>query len=342
MLARHHQRRSHPLSVHPHVAVLLLLAAWFIIAQAAEAASVFKSTDGGRSWSRSDRGLPGEARLNAFGSVGASFLAGTDVGIFMSRDQGQAWQASTGVARSSGRVVAFATLGGKIYAGTDRSGILESFDEGLTWAVNRSFASENVRSILGHQGKLYVGKDADGVLRSSDHGRSWDRLDHGFPQNAQVFALAALQETLFAGLYSKGLYRWDEPGRRWRKVEPVSPLALATIGDTLVVGHNPGGICVSDDLGASWAKATPTALGDLALPVPGQSGGLASDAPVWELASNAELVFAGAGPGIFYSEDKGRTWTRARHGLPEESPGVAFLLKGGLILAATPGRMKDQ
>lgn len=341
MLAKHHQLRNHAFPVHPLVVVLLQLATWFITAQAAEASSVFKSTDGGRSWSRSDRGLPGNARFNAFGSVGGVLLAGTDVGIFISRDQGQAWQACTGVARSSGRVIAFATLGRKIYAGTDRSGILESFDEGMTWAVNGSFAAKNVRCVLGHQGELYVGTDADGVLRSNDDGRSWDRLDNGFPQNAQVFALAAVKETLFAGLYSKGLYRWDEQARQWRKVEPVAPLVLATIGDTLVVGHNPGGIYLSGDLGASWSKATSTALGDLALPVPGQSGGLSSDAPIWELASNTALVFAGAGPGIFYSEDKGRTWTRARHGLPEESPGVAFLLKGRLILAATPGRITD-
>jgi hypothetical protein len=64
------------------------------------------------------------------------------------------------------------------------------------------------------------------------------------------------------------------------------------------------------------------------------SGELSPVAPVWELGADDALVLAGAGAGIYYSEDRGQTWTRARKGLPERSPGVAFVLKQDLILAA--------
>ncbi len=47
------------------------------------------------------------------------------------------------------------------------------------------------------------------------------------------------------------------------------------------------------------------------------------------------VIFAGASTGIYYSEDRGRTWTRARTGLPERSPGIAFLVEGTFILAGT-------
>ena len=75
-----------------------------------------------------------------------------------------------------------------------------------------------------------------------------------------------------------------------------------------------------------------------------KSGELSNDAPVWELASNDEITFAGASAGIYYSEDRGRTWVRARNGLPSESPGVSFFLKGNLVLAGTvlPGTWAGQ
>jgi len=279
--------------------------------------------------------MPGNARINAFISAGDTRLAGTDSGIFVSHDEGQSWHAAAGAAASSGRVVTFATLGQSVYAGTDRSGMLVSHNEAATRRVDAGFPSKNVRCLLQEQGKLYAGTDAEGVFLSSDRGGSWKQLTEGFPSLAQVFALTALKGKLFAALYSKGLYTWDDGNRRWSKTGPVSPLVLATIGDTLVAGHNPGGIYTSDDLGATWSKATLNAFGDLASSLPDRPGELSSDAPVWELASGAGRLFAGAASGIYYSEDNGRSWTRARIGLPEESPGVAFLVRREVILAAT-------
>ena len=66
-----------------------------------------------------------------------------------------------------------------------------------------------------------------------------------------------------------------------------------------------------------------------------QTGALSTDAPIWELGANDDQVFAGASAGIYYSEDRGRTWVRAQVGLPAECPGVAFLLKESFVLAGT-------
>lgn len=82
-------------------------------------------------------------------------------------------------------------------------------------------------------------------------------------------------------------------------------------------------------------------MGDLGLTSIMTSGDLPSNAPVWELAAGQGLVFAGASSGIYYSEDQGRTWTRARAGLPGESPGVAFLVRENLVLAATLEKVED-
>jgi hypothetical protein len=45
------------------------------------------------------------------------------------------------------------------------------------------------------------------------------------------------------------------------------------------------------------------------------------------------LVFAGTASGVYYSEDTGRTWTKARQGHPEQSPGIAFLVTPEIIVA---------
>jgi len=314
---------------------LLLITTFPVGARGAERPASFKSTDRGRSWARSDAGMPGDCRVNAFGLSSDSLFAGTDSGIFISSDEGKSWQPSSGADASSGRVFCFAALGEKVYAGTHRSGILTSSNRGVTWAENTVFPSRKVRCLLAHEGKIYAGTDADGVFVSGDDGRIWTRLSLGLPRQAQVFALSAVKGRVFAGLYSKGLYAWNETDRRWNQVENVSPLVLASIGDTLVVGHNPGGIYWSDNLGATWSRGESSSVGKLAPLSEEQSGELSSAAPVWELASGDDIVFAGASTGIYYSEDQGRIWVRARRGLPVQSPGVSFLVKGGIVLAGT-------
>ncbi len=304
------------------------------IAGAAEYA-VFKSKDRGRSWSRSDTGMPHGSRINGFGSLDEAVFAGTDSGIFISRDEARSWQPVTGNAMSSGRIISFATLGRKVFAGTDGSGILVSADKGQSWIRNTAFPSKHVRCLLTHKGKLYAGTDTDGVFASEDGGQVWTPLQNGLPEHAQVFGLSGIEGKLFAGLYAKGLYAWQDQEHRWTKVGPVTPLVLASTGGTLVAGHNPGGLYWSGNLGISWSKGSAAPFGQFTSGFSDNSGELSADAAIWELAANEELVFAGAASGVYYSEDRGRTWARARTGLPRQSPGVSFLLKPTFILAGT-------
>jgi photosystem II stability/assembly factor-like uncharacterized protein len=304
-----------------------------VVAGAGPEFAVFKSTDRGRSWVRSDVGMPRESRINAFGSLDQVLFAGTDAGLFISRDEARSWEPTTRVAISGGRVISLATLGQRVFAATAGTGLLVSSDKGRSWDPNGATPSKKIRCLLAHEGNLYAGTDAEGAFSSGDGGRVWVPLREGLPLHAQVLALAVVQGRLFAGLYSRGLYAWEDPVRRWKKLEPVTPLALTAVRGTLVAGHNPGGIYWSGDLGASWSKGTPSAASRSSFVLSTAPGELSADAPIWELASDDELVFAGASAGIYYSEDRGHTWTRARTGLPDESPGVAFLVKRPFVLA---------
>ena len=318
-------------------AVMLVLALVLAdTAAAAEEYAVFRSTDRGRSWIRADSGMPARSRVNAFGSKGEVLFAGTDAGIFISGDGARSWRPATGAAMSSGRILSFATLGREVFACADGGGVLVSADDGGSWRPAPALPSKKVRCLLFHQKRLHAGTDADGVFVLDSDRQVWTPLWPGLPALAQVFAMSVVEGRLFAALYSKGLYVWDKQEDHWTKVANVSPLALAAVDGALVAGHNPGGLYWSGDLGASWSKgvAAGHAFGPLAALNPVDPGALPSEAPVWELGANDEgLAMAGAADGIYYSTDRGRTWERTRAGLPERSPGIAFLANRDLVLA---------
>lgn len=323
--------------------VLVAAVALISFTAAADTFAVFKSMDRGQTWSRADAGMPERSRINAFGSVDGTLLAGTDSGIFTTTHEALSWQRTQGAAMSSGRITSFATLGQRVFAGTDGKGLLASSDRGGSWVAEPSFPSTKVRCLLTHGGEIYAGTDSNGVFASKDAGQRWIHISAGLPSQAQIFALSAVRGRLFAGLYSQGLYAWDEVKESWGKIGAVTPLALTSVQDALIVGHNPGGIDASEDGGVSWSKgeASGPAIGLPETIFSDVAGELTPYAPVWGLGSDDHLALAGASAGIYYSENRGRTWARARNGLPERSPGLTFLLTPRLILAGTLMRGSD-
>jgi photosystem II stability/assembly factor-like uncharacterized protein len=317
--------------------------------------AVYRSEDHGRSWSRSDTGLPGESRINAFSATRESIIAGADSGIFTSTDSGKTWKKSSivgSLTNSAHRITSVAAVNNSAFAGTSDGAVLVSADNGQVWTLNQAFPRRIVRSLLALDGGVYVGTDAAGVYKTTDLGRTWIQLAAGLPENAQVLALTAIDGHLFAGLYARGLYTLDQPDQRWVQVgtaAQIKPLVLASKGETLVAGHNPGGIYWSDDLGQTWkhwtiATAPGPTSGDL-FPsldsILGERSTLTLEplqAPIWEMTANPKIAIAGAGNGIYLSTDHARTWTRATNGLHSNAPGIAFLIRDGLIFAAVHER----
>ena len=215
----------------------------------------------------------------------------------------------------------------RVFAGTHQHGVLVSDDLGLTWrTVNHGLTDLYVRAVLSVGTMLYAGTDSQGIFASENAGASWTTQRKGLPDSAQVFDLASVNGTIFAGLYSKGLYRWEAERGLWSKSGDVRPLEIVAAGETLVVGHNPGGVFVSEDLGKSWAD------GNLGLP---------ANAPTWTLAADDEWVGLGTSGkvgigqsdiGLFASRDRGKSWTRADAGLPTSCAAISFVVTKQFIL----------
>lgn len=296
---------------------MILPALVLLLSQAAlpQEHAIYKSVDRGVTWIKAGSNFPGNPRINSFGASTDRIFAGTDAGIYSSGDEGRTWQKTAVTART----ISFAASGDTIYAGTQSAGLLASKDQGRHWTPVTGLPSRNIRSLLAAHGRLYAGTDADGVMVSHDQGMTWMAHNAGIPPLSQIFAMAIIADTIFAGLYSKGLYAWSKIGRRWTKAGNVKPLVLAATGGTLAVGHNPGGIYWSEKpKSTEWTQA---------------AGDFESAAPVWDMASGGKLVVAGIADGIFRSEDYGRTWSRTLKGLPAKSPGVSFLVRGNTIYA---------
>ena len=296
---------------------MIFLALVVLLSQAALAPehAIYKSVDRGVTWTKAGANLAGNPRVNSFGATTDRIFAGTDAGIYWSSDEAQTWEKTSVTART----ISFATSGDTIYAGTQSTGLLASKDAGLNGTPVTSLASKNIRSLRTAQGRLYAGTDADGVMVSHNQGMTWMAHNAGLPPLSQIFAMAFVDDTIFAGLYAKGLYAWSKNEQRWTKAGNVKPLVLAATGGTLALGHNPGGIYWSEKPESlEWTKA---------------AGDFESAAPVWEMVSGDKLLLAGMADGIFRSEDYGRTWSRTLKGLPAKSPGVAFLVQGNTIYA---------
>jgi len=114
---------------------------------------VFKSTDGGGSWSQFNTGLTSTSvRALAIDPTSSQTLyVGTSGGVFRSTNGGNNWKAvNTGLTGTSVSTLAIAPNSPQtLYAGTDGKGVFESTDGGNTWkSVNTGLTSTGINALM--------------------------------------------------------------------------------------------------------------------------------------------------------------------------------------------------
>jgi hypothetical protein len=180
---------------------------------------LFKSVDGGLTWTAADAGLPpaglhpsgGPASVAAlaidpvtpttlYAGIGGGFPAVEGQGVFKSIDAGVTWFAANAGFPPSTCVSAVAVdplvpstlyaASGGIFCGAGR-GVFKSTDAGATWnATGLTNASVSALAIDPTvPSTLYAGAYDDGVFKSTDAGATWDALNAGLT-NTLVAALA--------------------------------------------------------------------------------------------------------------------------------------------------------
>lgn len=236
-------------------------------------AGVYKSTDGGATWSNPNNALKHTSvrSLSIDPTNSQTIYAGTFLaGVFKSVDGGGTWSAvNSGLFSTAGYIVAIDPNNGQnIYAGSV-GGIAKSTNGGASWSpANRGIVRSEVLSLAmspASDQAVYAGTKG-GVFKSSNRGGSWipasSGLDVGY-----VGALAvdpASAQTIYAGT-DAGMFKSANGGDSWSAINTgisagtfVSGLAIDPDNsqNIYISAYHPtahtGGLFKSSNGGATW------------------------------------------------------------------------------------------
>jgi photosystem II stability/assembly factor-like uncharacterized protein len=201
---------------------------------------LYRSTDGGATWSRGDimlaspldgygcsRNEEGTLRLLAVDPTtpatlyaGVPFSASSGRGLWRSSDGGVSWRP----AGLHSHILSLALTPSALYAGTSSGGVYRSDDRGLTWrAASEGLTGFSVSELAVDPTTpmtLYAATD-NGVHKSDDGGATWRAV--GLPGQL-VRALAVIPTTpttLYAGVSygdEPGVYKSTDGGETWRAI----------------------------------------------------------------------------------------------------------------------------
>ena len=288
---------------------------------------LYRSTDGGISWSRTNEGLPNDNLLRSAmgkdqsGSI-VVFVSSSAGGLYRSADGGTSWQEVV-----AGPIVLAAiavspnfTANGTVVAGDTLGGLHVSTDHGNTFVSMSGLAGAGIilDLAIAPDGEIFAGTTI-GLYRSADGGVTLDHITSFATE--LVFAVAvspayAADATLFANTPT-ALLRSADGAATWDDIDPDIHFSdqttihyfdvklsgeFATDGIIYLAAFE--GLFQSSDRGENWLEQEtrpPTLITSVAL-----SPNFTTDGLV--LASTD-------GGGLYISADHGATWSASNWGL---------------------------
>ena len=200
-----------------------------------------------------------------------------------------------------------------IVLGTAGWGVWHSPDAGKSWLRHRKPFPLNSRiqalAVLPGEPHGILAAGDTGVFRSRDGGASWSRVGAA-GDLPTVWSLAvdpSDPQTVFAGTRPAAIYRSRDGGASWKRLDvavatecsigtPFVTRVLADRDRTVWAGVEIDGVFRSEDGGDTWTKVV---------------NGL-SDLDVHDMAlapSNPPRVYTSTNSELFWSDDRGQTWT---------------------------------
>jgi photosystem II stability/assembly factor-like uncharacterized protein len=334
--------------------------------------SVFRSTDGGASWTAASNGLSRHPiyRLSV-GEGGAVYAIGAAAGAFR-WSEGE-WR-QIGLADSSASWVA-ATPWGDLLTATG-SGLFRAQNGRAPWRqllvgheahISMHMLSTNAYAVtVTSRGDLLAYSSGAGVLHSRDRGETWRRV--GLTHYVNAF-LSTARGAILAGT-DQGIFRSNDGGETWVErsigLTAFRTLSLAGGPDGAVYAStSDGAVFRSTDDGDRWRPLAPVGAssasalvvlrdGDLLAARHSGVNGLSrwdSTTRLWQSFSLSErrgvpvravmqdgrgtVFVATEGDGMFASVDEGSTWQPANDGLRSNRIFSLTVDADGRIVAGT-------
>jgi photosystem II stability/assembly factor-like uncharacterized protein len=215
---------------------------------------IFKTMDGGDSWTPLTVGLPVVQVSDFEYTSNGNVYAATDSGVFITTNSGATWQLrSNGLSDPNVHAV-LASPQGSLFAGT-LSGGFRSTDEGVSWtALGGGLPSGGIRALaMDSSGHILAGSSSQGLFRSTDDGLTWSRTGMSAP-NVRSIMVDPLGRIYYVKSSPSIVYRSSDGGQSWTDI-------LATSMHSQEIGVDQGGrvysataegVLVSTDDGTTW------------------------------------------------------------------------------------------
>ena len=306
--------------VDPRDGNVLFASSW--TRDAAVGGGVFRSADGGRTWSAA--GLAGQAvRTLAMAPSDPNVLvAGTLDGVYRSLDASKTWERISPEHHEELRNLDSLAIDPRdpqtIYAGTFHLP-WKTADGGRTWhPIHEGMIDDSdVMSLLidGANSRLIYASACSGIYRSDDGAAQWRKIQ-GIPYTARrTYAIAQdpkLPDRVYAAT-SEGLWMTADAGMTWRRTTPESWVVNTVVvaeeqPGRVLIGTEQLGVLASDDRGEHFQEANTGFEHRQILTL-----GLDAKRPGRILA-----LLANAPEPILATEDDGRTWLPLGAGLRAE------------------------
>lgn len=289
----------------------------------AENGGVWKSADGGQSWTQSSNGIvPRQIHALAETSDGASAFAGTSSGLFISLDRGRSWRnTNTGTASIALSVATDPVRPPIVYVGGTAGQVYRSGDGGWTFfPASSGLPAENIVAFdIAPWGRTYAVTAGGALFSTGDDGANWQSTHDGITEAiAAVKTDPARPWVLYVGTQGGGVYKSESEGLTWTRLSDgldlpfVFSLAVDPRDAQVIYAGSVGRVYRSSDGAAHWQL----------------SAGSLPQGVVTALAidpNNSGIVYASiAGAGVYRSADGGASWTATGTDLPPSDGPIAI------------------
>lgn len=304
---------------------------------------VYRSTDGGTSWTNVSSGLPVVSGaplqdvyfyIPSLTMIGDALFAGTfGLGVYKSTNNGLSWSlVSTGLTNL--KVTSLAVKNNELIAlaSPRRNTLYQSFDFGSTWSLKSTtnVPESNKITICGDNiilnkvyGDYFVSQD--GVTWSALTGSTWSN-------DADIFIIAEKENMLLASDFnsvqnpSGAAYLSIDCGSTWKPLSVPALTYAGVITESSLIISTTIGVFVSNDKGLSWTN---------------QSEGLFSSSNIAYMILKGDKIIAASASGRIFSTDiKSFKWIEVESDLPRGLGNTIYdvVLYKDVIIAGVGGK----